>query len=171
MWQAYMASPIGGLRIAGDDDGVLRIEFHGQPCRNDPAAELVLQQLDEYFRGDRKAFDVPLALRGTPFQLEVWRALQQVPYGATTSYGEIARMLGRPAASRAVGAANGANPIPIIIPCHRVIGANGSLTGFGGGFYAKQWLLELEGAKARPRARATETDSQTALPLRDRLRL
>jgi methylated-DNA-[protein]-cysteine S-methyltransferase len=109
-----------------------------------PTLAPVLRQLAEYFAGDRKQFDVPLAPRGTPFQLEVWRMLQRIPYGETRSYADIARSIGRPAATRAVGAANGANPIPIIIPCHRVIGTNGALTGFGGGIAVKRRLLDLE---------------------------
>jgi methylated-DNA-[protein]-cysteine S-methyltransferase len=104
----------------------------------------VLRQLAEYFAGDRTDFDIKLAPRGTPFQLDVWRTLQRIPYGETRSYADIARSIGRPTATRAVGAANGANPIPIIIPCHRVIGSNGSLTGFGGGMGVKRRLLDLE---------------------------
>ena len=107
------------------------------------------QQLTEYFEGKRKTFDLPLSLKGTPFQLECWNALQRIPYGATATYGEIARSIGRPAAVRAVGAANGANPIPIIVPCHRVIGSNGSLTGFGGGIDMKRWLLDFESGSRR----------------------
>jgi methylated-DNA-[protein]-cysteine S-methyltransferase len=106
----------------------------------------VVRQLKAYFDGQLKAFDLPLAPQGTEFQRQVWRALQTIPYGRTKSYGEIARRLGRPEASRAVGAANGQNPIPVIIPCHRVIGADGSLTGFGGGLPIKRKLLALEGA-------------------------
>ncbi len=104
----------------------------------------MIRQLEEYFAGTRKQFDIPLALRGTPFQLEVWHALQQIPYGETRTYAGIAHAIGRPTATRAVGAANGANPIPIIVPCHRVIGSNGSLTGFGGGIDVKRRLLDLE---------------------------
>lgn len=103
-------------------------------------------QLDEYFQAKREKFDLPLSVSGTPFQQDVWSALQQIPFGQTVSYSQIANRIGRPRAVRAVGAANGANPIPIVIPCHRVIGANGSLTGFGGGLPNKELLLELEGA-------------------------
>jgi methylated-DNA-[protein]-cysteine S-methyltransferase len=103
-------------------------------------------QLDEYFAGKRTTFDLPLEPRGTDFQLSVWELLRKIPYGVTTSYGELARRLGEPKASRAVGAANGANPIPIIVPCHRVVGSKGELTGFGGGIERKRWLLEHEGA-------------------------
>jgi methylated-DNA-[protein]-cysteine S-methyltransferase len=104
----------------------------------------VIQQLAEYFAGTRKQFDLPLALRGTPFQIEVWNTLRRIPYGETRSYEDVARTIGRPTATRAVGAANGANPIPIIVPCHRVIGKNGGLTGFGGGIAVKRRLLDLE---------------------------
>lgn len=104
-----------------------------------------VDQLVEYFQGNRKTFDIPLALRGTEFQLAVWNELLRVPYGDTITYAELARRIGRPAAIRAVGAANGANPIPVIVPCHRVIGSNGTLTGYGGGIERKQWLLAHEG--------------------------
>ena len=103
-------------------------------------------QLKEYFAGKRTTFDLPLEPSGTDFQLSVWELLRKIPYGVTTSYGELARRLGEPKASRAVGAANGANPIPIIVPCHRVVGSKGELTGFGGGIERKRWLLEHEGA-------------------------
>lgn len=108
-------------------------------------------QLEEYFAGARREFELPLDPRGTDFQRSVWRRLLQIPYGETTTYGALARELGDPGASRAVGLANGSNPIPIVIPCHRVIGANGSLTGFGGGLPIKQALLELESKSRQPR--------------------
>ena len=104
------------------------------------------RQLAEYFEGDRKTFSLPLAFVGTPFQQSVWRALLKIPFGETRTYGEIARALGQPTASRAVGAANGKNPISIVAPCHRVIGSSGKLTGFAGGLKAKAFLLRLEGA-------------------------
>lgn len=104
-------------------------------------------QLHDYFSGRRNTFDFPLAPKGTPFQLDVWHALLEIPYGDTVTYAELARRIGRPSAVRAVGAANGANPIPVIIPCHRVIGSNGTLTGYGGGIERKQWLLALEGRR------------------------
>ena len=104
------------------------------------------EQLAQYFAGRRRTFSLKLAPAGTDFQQATWRALVEIPYGETASYAEIARRVGRPAASRAVGAANGANPLPIVVPCHRVIGADGSLTGFGGGLPIKRALLELEGA-------------------------
>ena len=106
-------------------------------------------QLAEYFAGDRQDFDLALAPVGTPFELAVWEALRRIPFGETRSYGEIAQEIGRPGAARAVGRANGANPIPIVVPCHRVIGSDGSLTGFGGGLAAKSRLLEIEGREGR----------------------
>ena len=105
-------------------------------------------QLTDYFAGNLRSFDLPLKLAGTPFQLAVWRALQDIPYGETTSYGELARRVGTPKGSRAVGLANGANPIAIVVPCHRVIGSNGKLTGYGGGLCNKETLLELGGNTA-----------------------
>ncbi len=106
---------------------------------------LAADELRRYFAGEHVQFSCPLDLRGTPFQIEVWQELCHIPYGETCCYGEIARVIGRPAASRAVGAANGANPVAIIVPCHRVIGSNGTLTGYGGGLPTKSWLLSLEG--------------------------
>jgi methylated-DNA-[protein]-cysteine S-methyltransferase len=103
-------------------------------------------QLGEYFAGRRGGFDLPFELSGTPFQLEVWRALGEIPYGATSTYGELARRIGRPAAARAVGAANGSNPISIVVPCHRLVGATGALTGYSGGLESKGSLLALEAA-------------------------
>jgi methylated-DNA-[protein]-cysteine S-methyltransferase len=108
----------------------------------------VTRQLDEYFAGDRTEFDLPLHPIGTPFQLEVWEALTAIPYGEVRSYGQVAEQLGRPGASRAVGLANGRNPIAVIVPCHRVIGASGSLTGYGGGIHRKRLLLDLEAGVA-----------------------
>ena len=109
-----------------------------------------IAQLEEYFAGERRDFSLPLPLEGTPFQTTVWSALRTIPYGATVSYGELARRIGRPSASRAVGAANGANPLPIILPCHRVIGADRSLKGFGGGLETKRFLLAFEAGVASP---------------------
>ncbi len=106
-------------------------------------------QLEEYFAGERTSFDIPLAPEGAPFEREVWRALEEIPYGETVSYGEIARRVGQPTAARAVGTANGRNPIAVIVPCHRVIGADGSLTGYGGGLERKRLLLELERGQGR----------------------
>ena len=106
-------------------------------------------QLDDYFAGKRRTFDLPLAPRGTEFQCGVWRTLATIPYGETISYAQLATRVGKPSAMRAVGAANGRNPLPIVLPCHRVIGSDGSLTGFGGGLPTKQFLLSLEGALPR----------------------
>ena len=148
-------SPVGRLLLAGDGAALTRIHFQLGRSRVRPdrmwrrdatAFAAVCAQLDEYFRGERHEFSVPLELEGTEFQRTVWRELQAIPYGTTTSYGALARRIGQPSASRAIGLANGSNPIPIIVPCHRVIGADGSLTGFGGGLANKRWLLELEGA-------------------------
>ena len=149
MWHSYAPSPIGDLLLVASEEGLVRVEFAGAAApddapRDDKRLAPVLRQLAEYFAGDRTDFDIKLAPRGTPFQLDVWRTLQRIPYGETRSYADIARSIGRPTATRAVGAANGANPIPIIIPCHRVIGSNGSLTGFGGGMGVKRRLLDLE---------------------------
>jgi methylated-DNA-[protein]-cysteine S-methyltransferase len=147
-------SPVGRIRLTGRDDGVLtglHLADHDR-CPPTPAEwtpdeaafDGVREQLDEYFAGTRTEFDVPLALDGSPFQVDVWNALQAIPYGETSSYAEIAGLVGRPSAVRAVGAANGRNPISIIVPCHRVIGADGRLTGYGWGVERKAWLLQLE---------------------------
>lgn len=135
-----------------DDDGRLTALTFGAPASSPagPAASraaAVETQLGEYFAGKRQTFDLDLNLRGTEFQLAVWNELLRIPYGDTITYAELARRIGRPSAIRAVGAANGANPIPVIVPCHRVIGSNGTLTGYGGGIERKQWLLALEGRR------------------------
>jgi methylated-DNA-[protein]-cysteine S-methyltransferase len=153
-----METGIGPLLLAGDGSGLHRVYFMNgrrpkSPERNwtedkKPFKD-VLAQLKAYFAGKLRDFDLPLVLKGTDFQLLVWRRLQQIPYGETTSYGAIARELGSPEAARAVGLANGSNPIPIIVPCHRVIGSNGDLTGFGGGLPIKKKLLELESKQKR----------------------
>lgn len=145
----YLDSPIGPLLVARDADGISTISFHPAEAhddwtRDDAAFEDAASQLRGYFAGKRTAFDLPLAPRGTAFQLAVWNELQRIPYGQTRSYREIAIAIGKPEAIRAVGTANGANPLPIVVPCHRVIGSNGSLTGFGGGLPAKRFLLDLE---------------------------
>jgi methylated-DNA-[protein]-cysteine S-methyltransferase len=154
MQYCEVSTPVGRLRLAGDQEGLRAISFPSSsravaPAedwqRNDEPFREVIRQLEAYFAGERDRFDLALAPAGTPFQREVWSLLRTIPYGETASYGELARRLGRStAASRAVGAANGANPIPIVIPCHRVIGADGSLTGFGGGLPIKRRLLALE---------------------------
>lgn len=162
-------SPVGPLFLGGSAAGIHRVVFlepdesslrteytldrsvaalerdAGEPAEHDEAAAApAVLQLREYFEGSRTAFDLPLAARGTPFQLAVWDALTTIPAGETRSYGEVASMVGAPSASRAVGMANGRNPISIVVPCHRVVGANGTLTGYGGGLHRKRWLLEHE---------------------------
>jgi methylated-DNA-[protein]-cysteine S-methyltransferase len=162
-------SPIGPLQLASDGRAITALymnpQRHAPPDRHRwraVSAESVpvlrdgLRQLAEYFEGARRAFTLPLALVGTVMQQRVWMALRDIPFGETVSYGTIARRIGHPAASRAVGAANGRNPIAIIVPCHRVIGADGSLTGFGGGLDRKRWLLTHE---ARVRGTAGEGDA------------
>ncbi|MGM0631823.1 MAG: methylated-DNA--[protein]-cysteine S-methyltransferase [Pseudomonadota bacterium] len=149
----YLDSPIGSLLLVGDGNALQRIGFPEAGAPRKPESDWlrrngvfrdVIEQLNAWFAGERYQFDVPLALEGTPFQRRVWNALLEIPYGETRSYGDIARQIGRPTASRAVGAANGLNPIPIIIPCHRVIGSSGQLVGFGGGLPTKKQLLMLE---------------------------
>ena len=153
MYYRYLETPIGDLLLAGDDDALCRIGFPEGAMRCEPAAGwtrsdrpfgAASEQLTAYFAGALETFDLPLRPSGTPFQLKVLDALREIPYGTTTSYGEIARRIGNPKAVRAVGAANGRNPLPIVIPCHRVIGAGGALTGFGGGLPLKAALLRLE---------------------------
>ena len=153
-----LASPIGPLLIAGGGAALSAIGFpsgkgHIGPRdgwrRDDGLFVEARAQLSAYFAGELRDFDLVLNPTGTPFQLAVWQALRAIPYGATLSYGAIAARVGRPSASRAVGAANGANPIPIVVPCHRVIGSSGALTGFGGGIDTKRWLLAHE-AGGRP---------------------
>lgn len=126
-------------------DWVRRWEPGAAVVADGPGLAPVSSQLQAYFRGTLRSFDMPLDMRGTPFQREVWQALTAIPFGETRSYGQIAAQIGRPKAVRAVGAANGANPVPIIVPCHRVIGSNGKLTGYAGGLALKQQLLALEG--------------------------
>ena len=152
MWYTEIESPIGPLRLAADAEGLRQIDFlAGEPRPlpeawvRDPARLAdVAAQLRAYFTGTLRDFDLKLAPQGTAFQRGVWSRLCEIPYGATTSYGELARRVGNPKASRAVGLANGRNPIPIVIPCHRVIGSDGSLTGYGGGLAIKERLLALE---------------------------
>jgi methylated-DNA-[protein]-cysteine S-methyltransferase len=150
-------SPIGGLRLVASDEGLTAILWDNNRARPSHLADLVEnpihptllcaeKELNEYFSRKRKTFSVALDMRGTYFQKQVWEALLAIPFGETRSYGQIANRLGNPKATRAVGAANGQNPIPIIVPCHRVIGANGKLTGFGGGLEIKDQLLALEGS-------------------------
>ncbi len=157
MKYTVMESPVGPLSIAGDDEGLHFILFATGKRAANPLPEWqkglcavireTQNQLEAYFAKKLSRFDLPLKPEGTPFQLAVWHELENIPYGHVVSYGELARRIGRPLASRAVGAANGANPIPIVVPCHRVIGSNGRLTGYGGGLPIKTALLELEKAR------------------------
>lgn len=151
----YHDSPVGPLLLAGDATALHFLSFPGghKAFGPDPAWDCdggafdpVRAQLDAYFAGDLTTFDLTLSANGTAFQMQVWQWLATIPFGQTRTYGDMARALGRPGASRAVGAANGANPLPIILPCHRVVGASGKLTGFGGGLPTKDFLLRLEGA-------------------------
>lgn len=151
----WIPSPVGPLKLVGHDAGLAAILWENDnprrvrlgPHVEEPDNDLLVlaeRQLAEYVCGERAVFDVPLAFAGTPFQIKVWQALMTIPYGETRSYGAIACQIGRPAAMRAVGAANGRNPISITAPCHRVVGASGALTGFAGGLEAKRILLGLE---------------------------
>jgi methylated-DNA-[protein]-cysteine S-methyltransferase len=155
---AHVNSPVGILTLAADDAGLRQINFRcdGQPAPVDSSwvedastFSEATRQLLAYFAGELEDFDLPLAPLGTAFQQKVWSELRNIPYGQTISYGELAGRIGNPKASRAVGLANGSNPIPIIIPCHRVIGANGKLTGYGGGLEIKEKLLALERRQLR----------------------
>ncbi|MDT8429230.1 MAG: methylated-DNA--[protein]-cysteine S-methyltransferase [Pseudomonadales bacterium] len=155
VYYTYMESPIGNLLLAGDGQALNVLGFptgkavrKHQPdwLRRNEMFRREKDQLSAYFAGELQQFDLPLAPQGTAFQQLVWQQLQRIPYGETRSYGEIANSIGQPRASRAVGAANGLNPIPIIIPCHRVIGSTGKLVGFGGGLETKEHLLSLEQA-------------------------
>ena len=157
-----ITTPLGNMFAVADSRGLVLCEFHDRPmlplqvqrveriCGGTPVEgtngilDQTQRELNEYFLGQREDFTIPLILDGTPFQSRVWRALRDIPYGATESYGALAARIGDPKAVRAVGLANGANPISIIIPCHRVIGSNGSLTGYGGGLPTKRALLDLE---------------------------
>jgi methylated-DNA-[protein]-cysteine S-methyltransferase len=153
-----LPTPIGKLLLVADRQGLREIWFEtgkhrkapDPAWRHDPARlAFARTQLQEYFAGERTRFDLPLHPLGTNFQVTVWQALAEIPYGSTISYGELAQRIGQPLAVRAVGAANGRNPLPIVLPCHRVIGANGSLTGFGGGLPTKRFLLAMEDQVAR----------------------
>lgn len=160
----FVNSPVGRLLLAGYDSALCYLGLPDGKARIIPrlgwqlvnsAFPEIKQQLREYFAGRRESFSVALLPTGTDFQQSVWRALREIPYGQTRTYTQIAEMIGRPRAVRVVGAADGANPLPILVPCHRVIGANGSLTGFGGGLAAKSYLLGLESAK-------WQTDAKTS---------
>ena len=154
MYLHTIDSPVGPLQLLATDTGLAAVHLpSGVPLSGTPRVTPILEaaaaQLREYFAGTRTTFDLPLAASGTDFQQRVWRTLLAIPFGDTWSYGQLARSIGQPTASRAVGAANGANPIAIIVPCHRVIGANGTLTGYAGGMAMKQWLLAHEQRQAQ----------------------
>ena len=151
-------SPIGPLLLAGDERYLKRIAFDAELFvpppewhRVDALPYPIVDQLNAYFAGALRQFDLPLSPEGTTFQLEVWAALEEIPYGETVSYLELARRVGNPDAVRAVGLANGKNPLPIVVPCHRVIGSDGSMTGYGGGVPTKEFLLSLEGVRVPER--------------------
>jgi methylated-DNA-[protein]-cysteine S-methyltransferase len=146
MYTTLLPSPVGDLLLRADDDGRLTELYtrHDGATTTDWPYPEIIAQLDAYFAGELEHFDVPMAVHGTDFQKRVWDELTRIPYGETISYSELARRLGDPKLVRAVGVANGRNPISIIIPCHRVIGADGSLVGYGGGLERKKWLLEHE---------------------------
>lgn len=154
MWFDQFDTPIGRMTLAADEHGLRHVLFPdnkyppartGDWHRDASALREAREQLLDYFAGTRRGFDLVLAPEGTAFQVTVWKTLARIPFGATWSYGELARHIGEPKAVRAVGAANGRNPLPVILPCHRVIGADGRLTGFGGGLPLKKFLLDLEG--------------------------
>lgn len=150
-----MRSPVGALWLCAEDERLVGLYLPDRPAPSGPGGRggvlaRAAAQLTEYFAGERRDFDLPLAPIGTEFQRTVWHALADIPFGATCSYGDLARVVGRPSASRAVGAANGKNPISIILPCHRVIGASGELTGYGGGLPMKRWLLDHERGCVQP---------------------
>jgi methylated-DNA-[protein]-cysteine S-methyltransferase len=153
IYYSEIESPLGSLFVQGDGESVTGLYLPQHKGwsglddswkRSDEPFREVRDQLADYFAGERQQFDLPIRPAGTPFQQQVWEALTQIPFGATMTYSELAERVGKPFASRAVGAANGRNPISIIVPCHRVIGANGKLTGYAGGVERKKWLLELE---------------------------
>jgi methylated-DNA-[protein]-cysteine S-methyltransferase len=174
-------TPVGALLLTADDSGLTSVRFEewrAVPARPQPAwleddgargdASAVLaearRQLADYFAGRTRGFDLPLAPHGTPFQRRVWEALRALAWGETVSYAELARRVGAPGAARAVGAANGRNPLPIVVPCHRVIGADGTLTGFGGGVGRKEWLLAHEGAWPAARAAIAPSLARSLAP-------
>ncbi|MFL5870805.1 MAG: methylated-DNA--[protein]-cysteine S-methyltransferase [Solirubrobacterales bacterium] len=171
-----VASPVGDLLLVGDGSALTGLHMQEGPGRREPPGErrpaarpfaAAREQLAEYFAGRRTRFDLPLAAAGTPFQRRVWAALEQIPFGETAAYGELATRLGAPAAARAVGAANGRNPISIVVPCHRLVGRGGALTGYGGGIERKRFLLALEaGASGRRSYTLLGADRQ---PYRSRL--
>ncbi len=158
--RAFYESPLGTIEVVASGEGITALNFVPRSkmlkargsgdADPSPLLAAAVRELSEYFAGERRAFTVPLDLRGTPFERAVWRVLLEVPFGRTVSYGELGRTVGKPRAARAVGGANHRNPVSIIVPCHRVIGADGSLTGYGGGLWRKEWLLEHERRHAKP---------------------
>lgn len=151
---ATLDTPLGRVTLFSNGEAITGLYLENSPAAGDaepgvPVLRAAAEQLRAYFAGGLREFDLPLAPAGTPFQLRVWEELLRIPYGITISYGELARRVGNPNASRAVGLANGRNPISIIVPCHRVIGASGALTGYGGGIDAKRALLDLESGRRR----------------------
>jgi methylated-DNA-[protein]-cysteine S-methyltransferase len=155
-WQMEIDSPLGALTLQSDGEALTRVRLPDEmatgatglaPRPDLPVFVAAAVQFREYFAGERTGFDLPLAPGGTPFQVRVWQELRRIPVGTTITYAELAQRVESPQGFRAVGAANGRNPLPIIVPCHRVIGSNGRLTGFAGGLAAKQWLLQHEGAR------------------------
>lgn len=153
-YKTYYKSPLGPIEILGSQDSIIALDFVAEMLAEDGeltfCVKECLKQIDEYFRGDRREFFLNLQPVGTDFQKSVWRQLEKIPYGKTTSYGKIADVIGKPNASRAVGSANGKNPLAIIVPCHRVIGSDGSLTGYGGGVWRKRWLIGFERGEIQP---------------------
>ena len=150
MYERIYESPIGKILIRANESAVTYLIFIDggyEPAPGNAVTDFCAAELDEYFRGNLREFKTPLSLSGTPFRMKIWGELMKIPYGAAISYKELARRAGNPKASRAVGGANHHNPIWIIVPCHRVIGADGKLTGYGGGLWRKEWLLEHEGAE------------------------
>ena len=147
-YRFYQHPKLGWLKIEGTQDAITGINFLDeaptQPENSSAVVDEAVKQLEEYFNGQRKSFELPLAFTGTDFQKSVWEILQTVPFGATSTYGQIAHQLNNPKSVRAVGQANGKNPISIVVPCHRIVGSNGKLTGYGGGLWRKKWLLAHE---------------------------
>lgn len=148
-YKVYYKSPLGLIEIDGTEDGISFLGFveEAPVCISEihPSLRECMNQIDEYFNGERKSFSISMQLQGTDFQKQVWKELLKIPFGETASYGDIAASIGNERAVRAVGSANGSNPISIIIPCHRVIGSSGKLVGYGGGLWRKEWLLRHEG--------------------------
>ena len=158
IYHTFISSPLGNILLTADDHGLTGISFqNGTEAKKPPRGsvespttfEEAERQIGAYFRGALKRFNLPLSPSGTPFQRSVWNALIDIPYGETISYGELAKRIGKPTACRAVGAANGRNPLPIVVPCHRVIGSDGRLTGYNGGIYLKEYLLKLEKSQGK----------------------